>query len=198
MQTACPCLGLTHTNKEGGILNRRLLERCRVKIEITRPDPSCKERLRLEVTKSDDKYPPPLGAIFTDNGVTYDASPPQAPEPLQRGRKPTTSPGLAEFLWEYLLTGPALVVEIVNAARDKGVLKAPTSQDPKPSISPLYDAKRWIARSHPGKIVHEFESTSVKGKTLKTWEIADGQAQPATAVGTAVESETDDYTKRDW
>ena len=142
MMTGCPGLGLTHTNKEGGVLNRRFLERCRVKIEITRPDASCKERLRIEVTKSDDKYPPPIGAVFTDTGVTYDKQPPEVPEAPRRGRKPSTSPGLAVFLWEYLQAGPAFVADIVNAARDKGLLKAPTTQEPKPSISPLYDARR--------------------------------------------------------
>ena len=153
METGCPGLGLTHTNNEGGVLNKRFLERCRVRIDITRPDPACKERLRLEVTKSDDKYPPALGATFTDTAVIYDTKPPEAPEAPKRGRKPTTSPGLAEFLCgNTCKPAPAYMVDIVKAARDKGLLKSPTDQEePKPSISPLYDARDWVARQHPGR-----------------------------------------------
>ncbi len=198
MQTGCACLALTHTNREGGILNRRFLERCRVKIEITRPDPVFKDRLRIEVTKSDDIFPPALGATFTDTGVAYDAKPPEAPAAPQRGRKPTTSPGLAEFLWEYLQTGPAFVCDIVRAAQDKGLLKAPTAQEPKPSISSLYDAKGWVARSHPGKIVHQFEMATERGKMLKAWKIEDETVRPATDAQADVDSNDDDYTKRDW
>jgi hypothetical protein len=194
MQSGCPCLGLTHTNREGGVLNRRFLERCRVKIEVTRPNPAVPERLRIEVTKSDDKMPPPLGALFTDSGIVYDANPPQAPDAPQRGRKPTTSPGLAEFLWEFLQVGPAFVVDIVRAARDKGLLKAPTHQEPKPSISPLYDARRWVSRSHPGKVINELEMETGKGKTLKAWQIVDQQQAMSAAAGV----DSGDYTRRDW
>jgi hypothetical protein len=192
METGCACLGLTHTNREGGVLNRRLLERCRVRIELTRPDPASKDRLRIEVTKSDDKKPAPLGAVFADNGVTYDSNPPEAPATPQRGRKPTTSPGLAEFLWEFISSKPAFVVDIVRAAQDKGLLKVPTDQEPKPSISPLYNARDWVARSHPGKVVDEFEMTTEKGKKLKVWQIIDDQVvtQPSN------EDSPDDWTRQ--
>jgi hypothetical protein len=173
MESGCACLGLTHTNNEGGVLNKRFLERCRVRIDVTRPDPSCKDRLRLEVTKSDDKTPPPLGATFTDTAVVYDTRPPEAPEAPRRGPKPTAAPGLAEFLWEYLQAGPSPMVDIVNAARDKGLLKSPTTQEPKPSISPLYNAKEWVGRQHPGKVIDQFEQVSPKGKKLQTWKIID-------------------------
>jgi hypothetical protein len=192
MQTGCPCLGLTHTNREGGVLNRRFLERCRVKIEVARPDLAFPERLRIEVTKSDDKKPPPVGAVFTDTGIIYDTNPPQAPGAPQRGRKPTTSTGLAEFLWEFLQSGPGFVVDIVRAARDKGLLKTPTDQEPKPSISPLYDAREWMSRAHPGKVIDEFEMATAKGKTLKAWQILD--APETTTAGI----DSGDYTKRDW
>ncbi len=198
MQTGCACLALTHTNREGGILNRRFLERCRVKIEITRPDPTFKDRLRIEVTKSDDIFPPPLGATFTDSGVVYDGQPPEAPASPQRGRKPTTSPGIAEFLWEYLQAGPAFVCDIVRAAQDKGLLKSPTVEEPKPSISSLYDARRWVARSHPGKIVHQFEMATERGRMLKAWKIEDASVEAKSEAESMVTPNDDDYTNRDW
>jgi AAA domain len=173
MDTHCAGLGLTHTNNEGGVLNKRYLERCRVRVDVTRPDPNSKERLRVEVTKSDDKTPPPLGAVFNDTGIAYDTKPPETPDAPRRGPKATAAPGLAEFLWEYLQTGPAPIVDIVNAARDKGLLKSPTTQEPKPSISPLYAARDWVARQHPGKTVDQFEQVSPKGKKLQTWQIID-------------------------
>src|SRR5262249_23770061 len=39
METNQAGLGLTHTNREGGVLNRRFLERCRIQIRVSRPDP---------------------------------------------------------------------------------------------------------------------------------------------------------------
>jgi hypothetical protein len=82
----------------------------------------------------------------------------------------------------------------VKAARDKGLLKSPKTQEPKPSISSLYDARGWVARLHPGKIVHEFETTTDKGKTLKTWEIADENKQPATQAQPEVGTNDEDWT----
>jgi hypothetical protein len=105
----------------------------------------------------------------------------------------TASPGLAEFLWEYLQTSPAFVMDIINAARDKGLLKAPTDQEPKPSISPLYNARDWVARQHPGKVIDDFEMVAGKGKMLKAWRIADQQTAPPEQP-----VEGDDYTRRDW
>jgi hypothetical protein len=169
-------IGITHTNTQGGILNRRMLERVRTKIEITRPDPEQAERMKIECTKTDFKKPPALGAEIVDNKVVYDHSPPEVPAPVPRGRKPSTSPGLAEFLWQFLEPKPAAVVDIVKAARDKGLLKSPTAETPKPSISPLYDARDWVERLHPGKTIEESSATTDAGKTLKFWGIVDKPA----------------------
>lgn len=106
METSIGALGLTHTNKEGGVLNRRFLERCRIQIMLSKPDPNQPNKLRVEVEKTDDIKPPALGATFTDSGVTYDQDAPVAAEGAARGRKPSTSPGLAQFLLEYLGTAP--------------------------------------------------------------------------------------------
>jgi hypothetical protein len=172
-------VGIAHRNAQGGMLNRRLTERFRTVIELTNPDPDQPKKLRIEVTKSDDKHPPAIGAEFTDTAITYDHNPPEAPEPAPRGRKPSTSPGIGEFLWEFLQAGPAAVVSIVQAARDKRLLKQPTDDAPKPSISPLYDARVWIPRLHPGKQIHEFEVVTERGKNLKHWEIIDASTDSA-------------------
>jgi hypothetical protein len=182
METNTAGLGITHTNAQGGILNRRLLERVRTKIVISRPDPSAPKRLRIECDKSDDKLPAPLGAAFTDTAVEYDRNPPSSPE-TPRGRKPSSSPGMAEFLETFLQAGPAPVVEIVKAARDKGLLKAPTNDAPKPSISPLYNARGWFERSHPEKLIDEFSLSTASGGQLKHWAIVD-KPEPASRGGT--------------
>jgi hypothetical protein len=70
-------------------------------------------------------------------------------------------------------------VDIVRAAQDKGLLKAPTTENPKPSISPLYGARDWIERSHPGKEVNEFTATTPGGTVLKHWQIVDKPTPPA-------------------
>jgi hypothetical protein len=176
MDTNTAGVGITHTNAQGGVLNRRLLERLRTKVVISRPDPGQPSRLRIECDKSEDKLPPPLGAEFTDTAVVYDYTPPGAPAAPARGRKPTTSPGIADFLWTFLEAGPAPVMDIIQAARDRGLLKSQTQQEPKPSLSPLYDARGWITRLHPGKKIGEFSATTERGKTLKHWEIIEASS----------------------
>jgi hypothetical protein len=166
-------IAVTHTNAQGGVLMRRGLELFRTKISASSPDPQQPNKIRLECTKSDDIKPPALGATFTDKGVAYDTDPPESPEPAQRGRKATTSPGLAEFLWTFLEGRPAAIRDIIDAARDKGLLKRPTDDNPKPSISGLYDAKGWVERLHPGKKVDEFVATTERGNDLKYWQIVD-------------------------
>jgi hypothetical protein len=172
-ETSAAALGLAHTNREGVVLNRRLLERCRSEITISKPDPDHPEQLRIEITKTDDKSPPAIGAVHTDTGITYTSTPPQAPATAPRGRPARTSPGLADFLLEFLQPGPSPVVDIVRAARDKGLLKQPSDKEPTVSISPLYDAKKWVERLHPNKQIREFLVETENGKKLKHWEIID-------------------------
>lgn len=172
-ETQAACLALTHLNASGEILNRRLRERVRTEIKLSRPDPAQKDRLRLEVVKSDDRRPDPLGMTFHDASITYDSNPPTAPDQKPaRGPKPTKAPGLAEWLWLFLQAGPAAIVDIVEAGRDAGLLKPPTADCPKPSISPLYAARDTIARLHPGWRVDELVTESARGKALKHWRLA--------------------------
>jgi hypothetical protein len=192
MDTNQPGLGITHTNREGGLLNRRLLERCRTQITVSRPDPAQPNRIRVEVEKSEDKKPPAIGAEFHDADIAYDKEPPTKPEAAKRGRPAKSSPGLAEFLWDFLQQGPIAVVKIVDAARDKGLLKAPTEQNPKPSISPLYEARDWVQRLHPEKFIHEFKAATQSGKMLKHWELADGVEPADQAESTADLADEDD------
>jgi hypothetical protein len=187
-ETRTACLALTHTNKDGESLNRRLRERCRVEIKLSAPDEALPNRLRLEVDKTDDRKPPPLGITMGDV-VAYDYAPPSAPSGLgRRGPEPRKTTGAAEWLWSYLQPGPAPVVEIVNAAREAGLLKSPTAGCPRPSLTTLYDARKRIARLHPGHDVDEFEATTRKGKPLKHWTIvkpADAAAEGGSDVSDA-------------
>jgi hypothetical protein len=185
METDTAGIGIAHTNAQGGVLNLRMLERVRTKIVISRPDPEAPKRLRIECDKSDEKLPPAIGAEFTDTAVLYDHNPPSTPIAALRGRKATTSPGLAQFLEDFLQPGPAAVVDIVKAARDQGLLKSPTDEKPTPSISPLYDARKWYERAHQDKIIDEFLAPSSKrpvgkgkliassAQDLKHWQIID-------------------------
>ncbi len=168
--TGLPCLALFHLNKEGELLNRRALERVRVKIDITIPDPATPSALRIEVAKTDDKRPPAIGAVMHDDRVEYDLSPPETAElPSTRGRKPSSSVGLANFLREFLAERPAAVMDIINAARDAGLLKVPSPKDPKPSISPLYDARDWLERQ--GVTIEDMQIPRGIGRSLKAWGI---------------------------
>jgi hypothetical protein len=172
METKQAGIGITHVNREGELLNRRFLERCRIKIKITRPDPTRHHALRIEVDKSDDKIPPPIGAILSEKEITYDLSPPTEPE-VAKGRKASTSPGIADWLWTILQPGPMRLAEIIRAGQDQKLLAAPTAETPKPSTTPLYRAREWIARYHPGKCVEEVEVEDDRGRLRKHWQISD-------------------------
>jgi hypothetical protein len=67
---------LTHLSASGEVLGRRATEKVRVAIRIEHPDPDQPAR-RLEVIKSNAKYPPALGFTMGDHGNDYDASPPR-------------------------------------------------------------------------------------------------------------------------
>jgi hypothetical protein len=184
MQAALP---LTHTNANGTPLNRRISERCRLEIKISAPDPEDPGNLRLEVNKTDDKKPPALGLIHRDDGVEYSFTPPEAPAAPGRGRKATTSPGVAEFIWDYLQNGEGVpVVQIIDAARDKEVIPPPTAENARRGISNLYDAMRkFLPRFHPGWKVLEYEVETPRGKSLKHWRLvrvdaAEGHGEEAT------------------
>lgn len=169
-ETGCCCLSNTHLNSEGKVLNKRPAELCRTVIKLKAPDPEQNTRLRMWVDKTDDERPDPLGVTIGGDGlVEFDDHPPLDDAPNQRGPAPEKSTGFAEWLFKYLDPGPAPIVEIVGSARDQGLLKSPDTKTPKPSLSPLYNAKTRIPKIYPGWNIDEFEQILPSGKSLKTW-----------------------------
>jgi hypothetical protein len=169
---------LIHENKEGEALGRRINERARVNMRLERYNEDDPTRLRLFVKESNFAKRPSLTVVHTDQGVTFEAGQNAPSSPLstgkaQKGRPATTSPGMAEFLLKYLESGPAPVSQIIRTAQDTGLLKSPTATEPKPSTTPLYNARAWIDRMHLDKAIHEFEVTLPSGKILKHWELID-------------------------
>jgi hypothetical protein len=79
-------LMLTHLNKDGQALGRRINGACRVVLKMTHPDPDQADRRRLWVEKSLAEKPPALGMTIATAGCSFDFNPPSAPEPDKGGR----------------------------------------------------------------------------------------------------------------
>ena len=66
-KTGTPFLGLTHLSANKEALGRRIVEKARVVIKMTQPDPEGQhDRRRLWVDKTAIQKPPPLGVTMTD------------------------------------------------------------------------------------------------------------------------------------
>jgi hypothetical protein len=87
-------------------------------------------------------------------------------EKAGRGPKPMESANFATWLVERLKDHPVRVVDLVVEAQEAGLLIAPTAAAPKPSISPLYNAKRRVPDVHPGWDIEE-----LKIDKLKAWQL---------------------------
>lgn len=125
-------LCLTHLNAGGKILGRRALEKVRTCLRMsaeTINDTNC--RRRLEVVKSNSKYPPALGVTMGDGGNEYDTDPPAAPEDRDSADKinPKTA-GCMDWLKDEVAGTPRPVADLRTAAENKGF-----------SAKVLYDAK---------------------------------------------------------
>ena len=92
-------LGLTHLSKDKDPLGRRIVEKARVVIKMTQPDPEGQpNRRKLWVDKTAAVKPPPLGITMGESGNEYDSRPPSEPEPAMwagrpraEGRPPSSS-----------------------------------------------------------------------------------------------------------
>jgi hypothetical protein len=88
-----------------------------------------------------------------------------------RGPAPVKSHRLARWLWDQLAAGHAVAVrDLVDRAREAGLLRAATDKEPKPSISPLYHARDRLGEEHPAYAVEETTVSRV-GKELKAWRL---------------------------
>lgn len=123
-------LALTHLNAGGTVLGRRGVEKVRTVIRMTASnlaDTKCKRR--LEVTKSNGKYPAALGVTMGDKGNDYDTDPP--PPPAVPGFGPgdgSSRPGPSadrlneckDWLAAEMLSGSHKLTDIRSKAETKG------------------------------------------------------------------------------
>jgi hypothetical protein len=177
-ETGTAILGLTHTNAEGSTLNRRIEERARSAIYLLEPDPETQPgRMRLWVEKAEVEKPSPLGVTHRADRLDFDHAPPAKGEPIrQRGRSPMKSSQLASWLWAQLQLEPVAISTLVDTARLDGLLASPTDEKPKPSISPLYNARDRIPSLYPGYEVEELELAGDGGRLRRYWKIVQASA----------------------
>jgi AAA domain len=85
-QTGIAFLGLTHLSKDKEALGRRIVEKARVVIKMTQPDPEGqKDRRRLWVDKSAVVKPPPLGVTIAGRRQRVRLQPPDRARGEQGG-----------------------------------------------------------------------------------------------------------------
>lgn len=136
---------LTHLSAGGQVLGRRAKEKVRILLQLDQPDPS-NEKRKLWISKSNSKYPQPLGVIMGDKGNEYDDKPPQGVE--EGASKPSGKPSrlneVAVWLREFLKAGPQRVLhtrqagekagfdgKLLYRARDNGIIEEFEAQDKK-------------------------------------------------------------------
>lgn len=115
-------LCMTHLNAGGKVLGRRALEKVRTCLRMNAErvnDTRCKRR--LEVLKSNSKYPDALGVTMGDHGNQYDNQPPPPPE----DREPEAKVGRStlecmDWLREQVRDQPRAVTELRSSAECKG------------------------------------------------------------------------------
>jgi hypothetical protein len=115
----CGVIAVTHVNAAGSVLGRRGLEKVRVAIKLTRPDDE-DDRLRLEVIKSNSKYPPPLGVRPGTDGYEYDTNPPRDRAGPDRPAKVSKVDEAADWLADRLSGGPQQVGRLRTAGEAAG------------------------------------------------------------------------------
>jgi len=118
-QTGVAMFGLTHLSANKEALGRRIVEKARVVIKMTQPDPDGQpNRRRLWVDKTAVQKPPPLGISMGSAGNDYDFGPPKEPDPAPR--KPGPPPAKLEeykaWLTKQLTPIPARVTDIRRGA----------------------------------------------------------------------------------
>lgn len=141
-RTGTSIILVTHLNKEGQALGRRIIGAVRQVIKLECPDPQGEpNRRKLYVDKSNSMKPGALGVTMGSHGNDYDGSPPSS-APAEPGRGPSRSSHLAEdakWLSELLDDGlERRVKDIIDAAGERGM-----------SVDRCYKAMRSLG----GKVV---------------------------------------------
>ena len=147
-QTGVAILGLTHLSANKEALGRRIVEKARVVIKLTQPDPDAqRDRRRLWVDKSAVVKPPALGITMGTAGNDFDFEPPQ--EPVPTTRKPGPPPAKLEecktWLAARLTPNPAMVKDVRTDA-DKAGFSADTLYRSKEALGAeeyVLDRRKW-------------------------------------------------------
>ena len=147
-RTGIPIVCVTHLNTAGKVLGRRAIEKARVVIQMSCPDPEGQPtRRKLWVEKSKALKPPPLGVTMGDEGNEYDTHPPEAPAPAERregarGPAPVKANECARWLRDYLAAnGRSRVATTRRAAEEAGF----------PSASTIYKAVEMLGVVEDGE-----------------------------------------------
>ncbi len=122
-KTGVAFLGLTHLSKDKEALGRRIVEKARVVIKMTQPDPEGQpDRRRLWVDKTAVVRPPALGITMKTGGNDYDFEPPKEPDPVpkKRGPSPEKLEECKTWLAAQLTPNPARVSVVRKAAEQAG------------------------------------------------------------------------------
>jgi hypothetical protein len=97
---------LYHANKEGKPLGRRMPERCRTVIQLSKPDGAADGVFDLKVGKTFAVFPTPLRAEMRDNRIDYAPGEPTgaipSPARQQAGRPPSEVHRAAEWIVQRL------------------------------------------------------------------------------------------------
>ena len=127
LESGIPFLFLTHLNKDGDALGRRINGACRLVWKMTAPDPDGQpNRRRVWVDKTYAEKPSPLGMSIAESGCDFDFNPPTAPEAARGGRPPEKLGKAVAFLTERLTDGDRrwckLIEEWVSSGEAKGTI----------------------------------------------------------------------------
>jgi hypothetical protein len=122
-KTGVAILGLTHLSANKEALGRRIVEKARVVIKMTQPDPEAqRDRRRLWVDKTAVVKPPPLGITMGTAGNQYDFDPPREPDPTprKRGPIPLKLEACKKWMADRLTPNPAMVKDVRTDADAAG------------------------------------------------------------------------------
>ena len=124
-RTGVALLGQTHLSANKEALGRRIVEKARVVIKMTQPDPEGQpDRRRLWVDKTAVVKPPALGITMGTAGNDYDFDPPKEPDPMpkKRGPSPEKLEECKTWLAAQLTPNPARVSVVRKAAEQAGLV----------------------------------------------------------------------------
>jgi hypothetical protein len=101
--------------------------------------------------------------IFDPELYSVDLDRTMSGEKGHKGPQPVESTKFATWLFEQLSDGsPAALRYLIGEARAAGLMLSPTASCPKPSISPIYNARDRLPKVHPGWYVEQLERDGSK------------------------------------